>query len=122
MFLAIVSKYLIQLRNDSCWPAIQLDLNGIILVIDSKNNKYDNIIDEYVNGFCSNFNIENMICFSYSKDEENKSETKHKVCKYLFKLANQFPKLQITEVVNDYNVLLPHFNKFVTKLIYNMMP
>ncbi len=80
------------------------------------------MIDDWINGFCSNFNIDNIVCFSYSKDEENKTESKQKVCNYLIKLANQFPKLQITEVYNDYNVLLPHFNKFVTKLLYNMMP
>lgn len=34
-----------------------------------------------------------------------------------FILANQFPKLSIAEVTNDYNILLPHFNKFIIKLL-----
>jgi hypothetical protein len=57
-----------------------MDLNGIVLVIDAKNSKYDNTIDDWVNGFYPGFNIDDMICFSYSKEEENK-ETKQKVCK-----------------------------------------
>ena len=39
----------------------------------------------------------------------------------IYQLANQFPKLQIVEVTNDYNILLPHFNKFLTKILNNMM-
>jgi|LauGreDrversion4_2_1035121.scaffolds.fasta_scaffold1646213_2 hypothetical protein len=112
---------LLLIRYESCWPACKLDLNGIILVIDTKNSKYDNTIDEWVNGFFPGFNIDDMTCFSYSREEETK-ETKQKVCMHKINLANQFPKLQITEVVNDFNILLPHFNKFVTKILYNMMP
>lgn len=71
-------------------------------------------------------NLDNMMCFSYSRDEELKNE-KPKVCKNKqysnFKyIANQFPKLSIVEVTNDYNILLPHFNKFITKILNNMMP
>lgn len=63
-----------------------------------------------------------MLCLSYSKDGE-KPEKINKVCKYYFLLnfkANQFPRLQIVEITNDFNDLLPHFNKFVTNLFSNM--
>ena len=92
-------------------------------MIDSKNNKYDNVLDEWVNNFCKDVNIDNIICFSYSKEEDSRTETKQKICILILKiiikiiLANQFPKLQIIEVVNDYNVLLPHFNKFLIKIL-----
>ena len=77
----LLIKYCFHLsRYEKCWPAIQQDINGIIVVIDAKNSKYDNILDEWVNGFCKDVNVDNMICFSYSRDEENKNE-KPKICK-----------------------------------------
>ena len=33
-------------RYQNSWPAIKQDLNGVIVLIDSKNNKYDNVLDE----------------------------------------------------------------------------
>ena len=103
-----------KIRYEKCWPAIRQDLNGVIIVVDSKNNKYDNTLDDWVNNFCQDFNIENIMCFSYSK-EEDKNDAKQKI-------SNQFPKISIYEVSNDYNNLLPHLNKFITKIISNLLP
>ena len=103
------------------------------MIVDSKNNKYDNILDEWMNNFCEGINQENIVCFSYSKEEE-KGEIKKKVCKlyyflffnFLFCLiflkkflANQFPQLTISEVINDMKSLLPHLNKFLIKILNN---
>jgi len=35
------------------------------------------------------------------------------------KIANQFPQLIIAEVTNDMKILLPHFNKFLIKILNN---
>ena len=50
------------------------------MVIDAKNSKYDNVLDEWVNGFCSDIKVDNMICLSYSKEDDYKSD-KEKICK-----------------------------------------
>lgn len=122
-----ISKIKIQLwdmsgdkKYEKCWPAIQQDMNGIILVIDSKNNKYDNILDEWVNNFCKGTFIENMTVFSYSRDEAVNFDAKQKICIYIFNLAHQFPNLPITEVTNDINSLIPSFTKYILGLISNM--
>lgn len=74
------------IRYQKCWPAIRYEAHGAIIVIDSKNNKYDNILDDWINNFCEGINKENIICFSYNKDEEKeKGEMKKKSCKlFLF--------------------------------------
>jgi hypothetical protein len=55
-------------------------MHGVIVVVDSKSGKYDNVLDEWINGFCKNFNVENVLCLSYSK-EDDKGEIKQKTCK-----------------------------------------
>lgn len=99
-------------RYESCWPAIKYGLNGVIIVVDSSSAKFDNHIDIWMNGFCSDLPKENVICFSYKKDED-KEEVKKKVC-------NQFPSLFISEVKNDMNTLLPSFNILLTKILSGM--
>jgi hypothetical protein len=59
---------------------MKLDCHGVIVVIDSKNNKYDNILDDWVNNFCEGLDKNNICCFSYSKEQE-KVEIKKKTCK-----------------------------------------
>jgi hypothetical protein len=58
-------------------------MHGVIIVVDSKNAKYDNLLDEWVNGFCKNFNVENILCLSYTKESDG--EVKQKTCNFLFK-------------------------------------
>jgi len=58
------------------------DAHGVIVVIDSKNNKYDNILDDWINNFCEYMNKDNIVAFSYSRDEE-KGEIKKKTCNKL---------------------------------------
>jgi Rab-like protein 5 len=74
-------------RYDRFWPAIQQDLKGVIIVIDSKNTKYDNILDEWMNNFCKGINMDNVLVMSNNKDEEGTKagETKQKICKFIIK-------------------------------------
>ena len=68
------------IRYQKCWSAIKHEAHGVIVVIDSKNNKYDNILDDWINNFCEGMNKDNIFCFSYCKEEE-KGEIKKKTCK-----------------------------------------
>jgi len=100
------------------WPALQQDANGAILVIDAKNNKFENDIDDWVNNFTKpgNIDINNIICLSYSKNEDKVDKVKS--CMYFNHklIANQFPQLNIKEVSFDINSLIPFFNKYILGL------
>lgn len=65
--------------------------DGVIVVIDSKNNKFDNILDDWVNGFCKNIKVDTVTCFSYSKENDDKFETKQKVCKLYINFSPSIP-------------------------------
>lgn len=95
--------------NEKLWPSIKHEAAGAILVIDAKNNKHDNIIDEWINGFClPNIEIDNMICIAYNKDTQKSDKQR---------TSNQFPKLTIFETNYDINNLFPILHQFVDKLI-----
>ena len=99
-------------RFEPNWPAIKYGANGIIIVLDAVNEKYEGVIDEWMNNFCTEINQENVTCFSYKKDD-SKGIVK-------VKQSHQFPNLGIREVVNTMDSLLPNFNKFVTKLLLKL--
>ena len=99
-------------RFESTWPAIKYGANGVIIVLDAVNDKYEAIIDEWMNGFCNEISQENVTCFSYKKDD-NKGFVKAKQ-------SHQFPNLSICEVTNSMDSLLPNFNKFITKLLLKL--
>ena len=96
-------------RFEQEWPAIKYGANGVIIVIDAVNDKYEASIDEWMNNFCSEINPDNVTCFSYKKDD-SKGISK-------MKQSHQFPNLNIAEVTNSMDSLLPNFNKFITKLL-----
>ena len=96
-------------RFEQEWPAIKYGANGVIIVIDAVNDKYEATIDEWMNNFCSEINPDNITCFSYKKDD-SKGISK-------MKQSHQFPNLNISEVTNSMDSLLPNFNKFITKLL-----
>ena len=99
-------------RFESTWPAIKYGANGVIIVLDAVNDKYEATIDEWMNNFCTEINKENVTCFSYKKDD---SKGLSKV-----KQSHQFPNLTICEVTNSMDSLLPNFNKFITKLLLKL--
>ena len=99
-------------RFESTWPAIKYGANGVIIVLDAVNDKYEATIDEWMNNFCTEINKENVTCFSYKKDD---SKGLSKV-----KQSHQFPNLIICEVTNSMDSLLPNFNKFITKLLLKL--
>ena len=99
-------------RFESTWPAIKYGANGVIIVLDAVNDKYEASIDEWMNNFCNEINQENVICFSYKKDD-NKGLVK-------VKQSHQFPNLNICEVTNSMDSLLPNFNKFITKILLKL--
>ena len=99
-------------RFESTWPAIKYGANGVIIVLDAVNDKYEGIIDEWMNNFCTDINPENVTCFSYKKDDSNG------IVK--MKISHQFPNLTISEVTNSMDSLLPNFNKFITKLLLKL--
>ena len=99
-------------RFEPNWPAIKYGANGVIIVLDAINEKYEGIIDEWMNNFCNEINQENVTCFSYKKDDA-KGIVK-------VKQSHQFPNLTIAEVTNSMDSLLPNFNKFITKLLLKL--
>ncbi len=99
-------------RFESTWPAIKYGANGVIIVLDAVNEKYEGTIDEWMNNFCTEINKENVTCFSYKKDD---SKGLAKV-----KQSHQFPNLTICEVTNSVDSLLPNFNKFITRLLLKL--
>ena len=99
-------------RFESTWPAIKYGANGVIIVLDAINDKYEGTIDEWMNNFCTEINQENVTCFSYKK-EDSKGIVK-------VKQSHQFPNLTISEVTNSMDSLLPNFNKFITKLLLKL--
>ncbi len=96
--------------NENYWPAVKAELTGLILILDAKNLKIDNLLDEWINSFSNQpkFDIDNMICIVYNK-ENSKSDKQI--------TSNQFPKLNIYETNYDMNNLLPIFHQFIDKLI-----
>ena len=76
------------------------------------NDKYEGVIDEWMNNFCTEINPEKVTCFSYKKDD----------IKWIVKVkqSHQFPNLSISEVVNTMDSFLPNFNKFVTKFLFKL--
>ena len=99
-------------RFESTWPSIKYGANGVIIVLDAVNEKFEATIDEWMNNFCTEINKDNVICFSYKKDD---SKGVSKV-----KQSHQFPNMSICEVTNSMDSLLPNFNKFITKLLLKL--
>ena len=99
-------------RFEQNWPAIKYGANGVIIVLDAVNEKYEGVIDEWMNNFCTEINQENVTCFSYKKDD-SKGIVK-------VKQSHQFPNLTICEVTNTMDSLLPNFNKFITKILLKL--
>ena len=99
-------------RFESTWPAIKYGANGVIIVIDAVNDKYEASIDEWMNNFCNDIDPQNVVCFSYKKDD---SKSLAKV-----KQSHQFQNLSISEVTSSIDTLFPSFNKFVTKLLLKL--
>jgi len=99
-------------RFEQEWPAIKYGANGVIIVIDAVNEKYEASIDEWMNNFCTDINLDNIISFSYKKDD---SKGISKV-----KQSHQFPNLIIAEVTNSLDSLIPNFNKFITKILLKL--
>ena len=99
-------------RFEQDWPAIKYGANGVIIVIDAVNEKYEASIDEWMNNFCTDINPDNIISFSYKKDD---SKGISKV-----KQSHQFPNLIIAEVTNSLDSLIPNFNKFITKILLKL--
>ena len=100
-------------RYESSWPACQYGLHGAIIVVDATDSKYDNVIDDWMNGFCKNVNPDCVVCFSYKKDNAKGNVTGKKQ-------SHQFPNMIIGEVNSNMDSLLPHFNKLVNKILMNM--
>jgi len=94
------------------WPAIKHEAHGAILIIDGKNSKYENLIDEWINEFClPEIPIEKILCIAYNK-ENQKSDNQ--------KTSNQFPKLKIFETNYDLNNILPIFHRFIDDILNNI--
>ena len=72
-------------RFESTWPSIKYGANGVIIVIDSVNDKYEGIIGEWMSNFCNEIEPENVTCFSYKK-EDSKGISK-------VKQSHQFPNM-----------------------------
>ena len=99
-------------RFEPTWNAIKYGANGVIIVLDAVNDKYEGIIDEWMSNFCNEINPDFVTCFSYNKDD-SKGIVKKKV-------SHQFPNMTISEVNHSMESLLPVFNKFITKLLISM--
>ena len=99
-------------RFESTWPSIKYGANGVIIVLDAVNDKYEGIIDEWMNNFCNDMAPENVTCFSYKK-EDSKGISKNKQ-------SHQFPNMVFSEVNHSMESLLPVFHKFITKLLIKM--
>ena len=99
-------------RYESTLPAIKYGANGVIIVIDAVNDKFEATIDEWMNNFCNDIDPQNVTCFSYKKDD---SKGVAKV-----KQSHQFPNLAINEVTSSIDTLFPSFNKFITKLLLKL--
>ena len=99
-------------RFESTWPSIKYGANGVIIVLDSTNEKYEGIIGEWMSNFCNEIEPENVTCFSYKKDD-SKVISKNKQ-------SHQFPNMIISEVNHSMESLLPVFHKFITKLLIKM--
>lgn len=98
--------------NERFWPAIKDKANGVLLIIDGKSSKHDNIIDEWINGMLiQDFDINDILCIAYNK-ENSKSDKQ--------RTSNQFPKLTIYETNYDLNNLLPILHQFVDKLLIKL--
>lgn len=94
---------------EKLWPAIKDEAHGVILVVDGKNSKYENNLDEWLNGFSlPEIKIENTICIAYHKDLVKVEKQK---------TSNQFPKLTIFETNYDLNNILPMFHQFVDRIL-----
>ena len=99
-------------RFESTWPAIKYGANGVIIVLDAVNDKFEGVIDEWMNNFCTELSPLIVTCFSYKK-EDSKGIVKSKV-------SHQFPNMTISEVNHSMESLLPNFHKFITKLLVQM--
>ena len=99
-------------KFQSTWPAIQYGAHGCIVVVDAVSNRYDNVLDEWINGFCREIDKSKIICFSYKKDDDKGTVLK--------KQSNQFPNLLIAEVTNNMDSLLPHFNKLINNILLGL--
>ena len=99
-------------RFESTWPALKYGANGVIIVLDAFNDKFDSVIGEWMNNFCNDINPEEVTCFSYKK-EDVKGISKNK-------LSHQYPNMVISEVNHSMESLLPVFHKFVTKILIKM--
>lgn len=99
-------------RFESTWPSIKYGANGVIIVLDSMNEKYEGIIGEWMSNFCNEIDPENVTCFSYKKDD-SKGISK-------IKQSHQYPNMVISEVNHSMESLLPVFHKFITKLLIKM--
>ena len=99
-------------RFESTWPAIKYGANGVIIVLDAVNDKFEGVIDEWMNNFCTELSPQIVTCFSYKK-EDSKGIVKAKV-------SHQFPNMTISEVNHSMESLLANFHKFITKLLIQM--
>jgi Rab-like protein 5 len=99
-------------KFQSTWPAIQYGAHACIVVIDALNNRYNDVLDDWMNGFCNGLDKNKIICFSYKKNDAQGSVLK--------KTSNQFPSLVIAEVTNNMDSLLPHFNKLINKILLEL--
>ena len=99
-------------RFESTWPSIKYGANGVIIVLDSVNEKYEGIIGEWMSYFCNEIDPENVTCFSYKKDD-SKGISK-------IKQSHQYPNMVVSEVNHSMESLLPVFHKFITKLLIKM--
>ena len=99
-------------RFESTWPAIKYGANGVIIVLDAVNDKFEGVIDEWMNNFCTELSPHIVTCFSYKK-EDSKGIVKSKV-------SHQFTNMTISEVNHSMESLLPNFHKFITKLLVQM--
>ena len=71
-------------RYEKCWPAIQQDCHGAVIVIDNKNMKYENDLDFWINKFCKTVNLplNAIMCLSYRKTDEKNDKPRQ--CKNIF--------------------------------------
>ena len=44
-------------KYSSTWPAIQYGVHGVIIVIDAMSIRYDNYLDDWINGFCKEIKV-----------------------------------------------------------------
>ena len=54
-------------RFESTWTAIKYGANGVIIVLDSINDKYEGTIDEWMNYFCTEIIKKMLLVFHIKK-------------------------------------------------------